>query len=161
MNTFVLIALILIYTGQHSAGNARPSVIPYSRKFSQDLLFVGLICRLHNRSAATATTNSSTPNFLAYMCDNHGPQPRLYVIHIAISQAFSWFEPRCACSKRQSQPGNMGGAVLEHPSVKIRPQNLWSFPICENSGPRENFLLYSIVNGLFMTKRMTRRVGRG
>ena len=30
----------------------------------------------------------------------------------------------CTCGKRRSQPGIVGGAVLEWPSVKIRPRNV-------------------------------------
>ena len=36
------------------------------------------------------------------------------------------------CSKRRSEPGNVGGAVLKCPSTNIIPQNLWSLPIREN-----------------------------
>ena len=34
------------------------------------------------------------------------------------------FELARACDKRQSQPGIVGGAVLEQPFAKIRPRNL-------------------------------------
>ena len=47
------------------------------------------------------------------------------------------FEPARACGKRRSQPGIVGGAVLERPSAKIRPRNAWSLPFCENWTPRK------------------------
>ena len=50
------------------------------------------------------------------------------------------FEPACACGKRWTQPGIVGGAVLEWPSAKIRFEDCPSVKI----GPLKNFLLYGM-----------------
>ena len=56
----------------------------------------------------------------------------------------------CTCSKRQSQPGIVGGAVMERPSTKIRPRNLWRLPFRENWTPRKFTTIWYLTRTLVL-----------
>ena len=68
------------------------------------------------------------------MCDS----PAIFPTSIAnLHKPFGRVEPVCTCGKRRNQPGIVDRAVLERPSAKIRPQNVWRLPLHKIWTPRK------------------------